>query len=142
MAGTVKAFTERFYRNICGAELAPVLDTLEYVKRATQTWLEITTLLIPGRNDGDDELEALERLLRGQYAVMNFIPYNSVEGMPWRRPGLERAREMARYLHSRGILTKLRRSAGQDVDGGCGQLRARAAHLRTSRRKGGDDKQG
>jgi 23S rRNA (adenine2503-C2)-methyltransferase len=98
--------------------------------------------LLEGINDGDDELETLERLLRGQYAVMNFIPYNSVEGMPWRRPGLERAREMARYLHSRGILTKLRRSAGQDVDGGCGQLRARAAHLRTSRRKGGDDKQG
>jgi 23S rRNA (adenine2503-C2)-methyltransferase len=98
--------------------------------------------LLEGINDGDDELEALERLLRGQYAVMNFIPYNSVEGMPWRRPGLERAREMARYLHSRGILTKLRRSAGQDVDGGCGQLRARAAHLRTSRHKGGDDKQG
>lgn len=89
--------------------------------------------LLEGVNDGDDELEALEQLLRGQYAVMNFIPYNSVEGMPWRRPGLERAREMARHLHSRGILTKLRRSAGQDVDGGCGQLRARAAHLRASR---------
>jgi pyruvate formate lyase activating enzyme len=55
----LKAFTERFYRNICGAELAPVLDTLEYVKRETQTWLEITTLLIPGENDSDAELDAM-----------------------------------------------------------------------------------
>jgi len=55
----LKAFTERFYRNLCGAELAPVLDTLEYVKRETQTWLEITTLLIPGENDSDAELDAM-----------------------------------------------------------------------------------
>jgi len=46
--------------------------------------------------------------------------------MPWRRPSWERAAEMARSLHRRGILTKLRHSAGQDVDAGCGQLRARA----------------
>jgi len=55
----LKAFTERFYRKICGAELAPVLETLEYVKRETQTWLEITTLLIPGENDSDAELDAM-----------------------------------------------------------------------------------
>jgi 23S rRNA (adenine2503-C2)-methyltransferase len=56
---------------------------------------------------------------------MNLIPFNTVEGMPWRRPSWERAAEMARTLHRRGILTKLRHSAGQDVDAGCGQLRAR-----------------
>jgi len=42
----LKAFTERFYRQVCGAELAPVLDTLVYLRRETQVWLEITTLLI------------------------------------------------------------------------------------------------
>jgi pyruvate formate lyase activating enzyme len=55
----LKAFTERFYRNICGAELAPVLETLEYVGRSPRTWLEITTLLIPGENDSDAELDAM-----------------------------------------------------------------------------------
>jgi 23S rRNA (adenine2503-C2)-methyltransferase len=60
---------------------------------------------------------------------MNLIPYNSVEGVEgfdFRRPSWERAAEMARSLHRRGVLTKLRHSAGQDVEGGCGQLRARA----------------
>jgi len=55
----LKAFTERFYRRICGAELAPVLDTLVYLKRETQVWFEITTLLIPGENDSDAELDAM-----------------------------------------------------------------------------------
>jgi pyruvate formate lyase activating enzyme len=57
----LKAFTERFYRHVCGAELAPVLDTLRYLKRETRVWLEITTLLIPGENDSDAELDAMTR---------------------------------------------------------------------------------
>lgn len=52
----LKAFTPRFYKNICGAELDVVLDTLCYIKQETQTWLEITTLLIPGENDSTAEL--------------------------------------------------------------------------------------
>jgi pyruvate formate lyase activating enzyme len=55
----LKGFTERFYRKICGGELAPVLDTLRYLARETAVWLEITTLLIPGENDSDAELDAL-----------------------------------------------------------------------------------
>ncbi len=55
----LKAFTERFYRKICGAELAPVLDTLLYLKRETRVWLEITTLLIPGENDSDAEIDGM-----------------------------------------------------------------------------------
>jgi 23S rRNA (adenine2503-C2)-methyltransferase len=55
-----------------------------------------------------------------------------VDGLPYQRPSWEKAAEIARTLHRRGILTKLRQSAGQDVDGGCGQLRARvlAPHRR------------
>ena len=53
------------------------------------------------------------------------IPWNAVEGLDCRRPDPERAAAIARTLHRRGVLTKLRRSAGQDVDAGCGQLRAR-----------------
>jgi 23S rRNA (adenine2503-C2)-methyltransferase len=58
---------------------------------------------------------------------MNFIPYNTVDGLDFRRPSWERAAEMARALHRRGILAKLRQSAGQDIEGACGQLRARTA---------------
>ena len=65
------------------------------------------------------------RLLSGRYGVLNMIPYNSVPELPFSRPSWEKAAAIARHLHQRGILTKLRQSAGQDVDGGCGQLRAR-----------------
>lgn len=57
----LKAFTEDFYRRTCGGALQPVLETLEYIKNHTAVWLEITTLLIPGQNDSDQELEALTR---------------------------------------------------------------------------------
>ncbi len=55
----LKAFTERFYRKVCGGSLEPVLDTLKYLKHETDVWFELTTLLIPGENDSDDELEAM-----------------------------------------------------------------------------------
>jgi pyruvate formate lyase activating enzyme len=57
----LKAFTDEFYFKLTGAHLAPVLDTLRYIKRETSTWLEITTLLIPGKNDSNQELEAMTR---------------------------------------------------------------------------------
>ena len=57
----LKAFTDDFYFKLCGARLAPVLDTLVYLKRETDVWFEITTLLIPGRNDADAEIEALSQ---------------------------------------------------------------------------------
>ncbi len=55
----LKAFTEDFYHRICGGHLQAVLETLEYIKHETQVWLEITTLLIPGENDSEAELESL-----------------------------------------------------------------------------------
>ena len=55
----LKAFTDGFYRSLCSAELKPILETLEYVKRETSVWLEITTLLIPGYNDSPSEIAAL-----------------------------------------------------------------------------------
>jgi pyruvate formate lyase activating enzyme len=55
----LKAFTDEFYVKLTGAHLAPVLDTLKYLKHETRVWFEITTLLIPGRNDSDAELEAM-----------------------------------------------------------------------------------
>jgi pyruvate formate lyase activating enzyme len=54
----LKAFTQDFYHQICAARLADVLDTLRYIRHETKMWLEITTLLIPGLNDSDDEIDA------------------------------------------------------------------------------------
>ena len=55
----LKAFSEEFYFKLASAHLEPVLDTLRYIRHETNTWLEITTLLIPGRNDSDEELTAM-----------------------------------------------------------------------------------
>ncbi|MES2952106.1 MAG: AmmeMemoRadiSam system radical SAM enzyme [Pseudomonadota bacterium] len=57
----LKAFTEDFYFKITGSHLQPVLDTLRYLRHETQVWFEITTLLIPGHNDSDEEISALSR---------------------------------------------------------------------------------
>jgi pyruvate formate lyase activating enzyme len=57
----LKGFTERFYHKVCGGHLTPVLDTLCYLKHETEVWFEITTLLIPGENDTDEELDAMTR---------------------------------------------------------------------------------
>jgi len=55
----LKAFSEEFYRKICGGALAPVLETLQYLRHETDVWFELTTLLIPGENDSNDELERM-----------------------------------------------------------------------------------
>jgi 23S rRNA (adenine2503-C2)-methyltransferase len=111
---------------------APRIDPVDLVEageryaRATGYPIQYQWTLLEGINDTDEELAGIVDLLAGKYAVMNFIPFNAGDGLDFRRPSVDRAREMARHLHQRGILTKLRQSAGQDVDGGCGQLRARA----------------
>lgn len=55
------AYPESFYKNVCYSHLQPVLDTLVYLKHETAVWFEITTLLIPGENDSDRELDELTR---------------------------------------------------------------------------------
>jgi pyruvate formate lyase activating enzyme len=57
----LKAFTDRFYYKVCGGRLAPVLETLEYIRHETDCWLELTTLLIPGENDSEGELNEMTR---------------------------------------------------------------------------------
>ena len=108
--------------------LAPetLVDLAERYARATGYPVQVHWTLLAGINDGDDELDGIVRLLAGKYMVLNLIPYNTVDGLDFQRPSWQRAADMARQLHRRGVLTKLRHSAGQDVEGGCGQLRARA----------------
>jgi 23S rRNA (adenine2503-C2)-methyltransferase len=112
---------------------APRIDPAELVElgeqyaRATGYPIQYQWTLLEGVNDSEDELEGIIKLLRGKYAIMNLIPYNTNEGFGFNRPSAERAAAMERTLMRHRILTKLRNSAGQDIDGGCGQLRARAA---------------
>ncbi len=106
---------------------AELVELGERYAHATGYPVQVQWTLLAGVNDGDDEVEGLVRLLAGKYAVLNLIPFNAVAGSGFRRPSWQRAAELARALHRRGILTKLRRSAGQEVEAGCGQLRARVA---------------
>jgi 23S rRNA (adenine2503-C2)-methyltransferase len=102
-----------------------LVEAAESYARRTGYPIQYQWTLIEGVNDGDEELDGIVRLLKGRYAIMNMIPYNSVDGLDFRRPTSARCDEIARRLHAGGVLTKMRQSAGQDIDGGCGQLRAR-----------------
>ncbi|RIA35883.1 23S rRNA (adenine2503-C2)-methyltransferase [Ectopseudomonas oleovorans] len=114
---------------------APRIDPEELVElgeayaRTIDYPIQYQWTLLKGINDSQEEMDNILRLFKGKFAVLNLIPYNSLEADDYQRPDGERIVEMVRYLHSRGVLTKVRNSAGQDVDGGCGQLRARATDL-------------
>jgi 23S rRNA (adenine2503-C2)-methyltransferase len=95
--------------------------------RATGYPIQYQWTLLDGINDSAAEMDGVVRLLKGKYAMLNMIPYNTVPDLPYRRPDMDRAVALASDLRRRGVLTTLRQSAGQEVDGGCGQLRARAA---------------
>lgn len=98
----LKAFTEDFYFKVTGARLQPVLDTLIYLKRETQVWLEITTLLIPGKNDSDEEITALSQWIAKELGpdvplhFSAFHPDYKMLDVPATPPAtLKRAREIA-----------------------------------------------
>lgn len=57
----LKGFTEEFYNRLCGVKLQPILDTIKLIKKQTKTWLELTTLLIPGENDSEEEVDRLSK---------------------------------------------------------------------------------
>ncbi len=107
-----------------------LVERAEIYARATSYPVQYQWTLIEGVNDNDHEVERIARLLAGKYAVMNFIPFNEVDGLSYRRPSAERIAVMVQALHRRGILAKIRDSAGQEIEGACGQLRARAVKAR------------
>jgi pyruvate formate lyase activating enzyme len=75
----LKGFTEDFYRHVCGGELRAVLDTLEYLRHETEVWFELTTLLIPGLNDSDAEVDAMTRWVvehLGRDVPMHFTAFH------------------------------------------------------------------
>tara|TARA_Y100001951_G_scaffold93842_1_gene89796 strand:- start:1466 stop:2506 length:1041 start_codon:yes stop_codon:yes gene_type:complete len=118
-------------------QIAPdeLIELGEAYSRATGFPIQYQWTLLKGINDNQDEMDGILRLLKGKYAVMNLIPYNSLEDDEYQRPDGERIVQIVRYLHSRGVLTKVRNSAGQDIDGGCGQLRARAEQVLDRKRR-------
>ena len=98
----LKAFSPAFYRQLCGAELQPVLDTLVWLRHHSAVWLEITTLLIPGRNDSNAELQALVRWVCGELGdevplhFTAFHPDHKMRDVPATPPEtLTRARRIA-----------------------------------------------
>jgi len=98
----LKAFTEDFYFKLTGSHLRPVLDTLVYLKQETGVWLEITTLLIPGHNDSDEEITAMSRWLRRELGpdvplhFSAFHPDHKMPDVPATPPAtLRRARQIA-----------------------------------------------
>jgi pyruvate formate lyase activating enzyme len=99
----LKAFTEDFYHHTCGAHLAPVLETLEYLVHETGVWTELTTLLIPGRNDSDAEIDEMTGWVVGHLGPdvpMHFTAFHPDFKMtdvpPTPAATLSRARDIAR----------------------------------------------
>jgi pyruvate formate lyase activating enzyme len=99
----LKGFTEEFYQRVTGARLADVLSTLEYVRHETDTWLELTTLVVPGHNDSDAELDGMTRWVverLGPDVPMHFSAfhpdYKMTDALPTPPSTLSRARTIAR----------------------------------------------
>ncbi|MGH9027577.1 MAG: AmmeMemoRadiSam system radical SAM enzyme [Acidimicrobiia bacterium] len=127
----LKAFTEDFYRHTCGAHLEAVLETLEYLVHETDVWVEITNLLIPGRNDGDTELDEMtgwvvEHL--GPDVPMHFTAFHPdfkmMDVAPTPPATLSRAREIARRNGVRYAYTGNVHDAhgGSTYCPGCGEV--------------------
>ena len=98
----LKGFTDEFYFRLCGAKLKPVLDTLVYLRHETNVWFEITTLLIPGKNDSNEEIEAECKWIMkeiGPDVPLHFTAFHpdyKMTDIPHTPPAtLRRAREIA-----------------------------------------------
>jgi pyruvate formate lyase activating enzyme len=99
----LKAFSEDYYRRLCKAKLQPVLDTIEYIAKHTSIWMEITTLLVPGENDSEDELKKLVEFLATKagvdvpWHISRFYPqYKLLDSEPTPMETLERAYEIGK----------------------------------------------
>jgi pyruvate formate lyase activating enzyme len=126
----LKAFSERFYWKVTGGHLEPVLETLKYLKHQTEVWFELTTLLIPGENDSDSELDQMTRWVARELAPeipMHFTAFHPDWKMRDKPPTppqtLTRAREIAlangvRYAYTGNVHDK---TGGSTYCHGCGR---------------------
>ena len=127
----LKGFTEAFYHDTCAGHLQPVLETLEYLRHETEVWFEITTLLIPGLNDGDEELDRLTQWVvarLGPDVPIHFTAFHPDWKMLDRPPTppatLTRARRIAlangiRYAYTGNVHDEI---GGSTLCHGCGRV--------------------
>lgn len=126
----LKGFTDDFYVKLCGAHLQPVLDTLLWLRHEIEVWVELTTLLIPGHNDSDEELTALSNWVRKELGAdvplhfSAFHPDFKMDDLPPTPPAtLRRARRIALDSGLQHVYT----GNVHDIDGdttrctGCGE---------------------
>ncbi len=119
----LKGFTQDFYRKLCTGSLGAVLDTLSFVKHETKTWLEITTLLIPGENDSSQEVSALSEWVMGNLGPdvpVHFTAFHPDWKMrdiaPTPPSRLKRARQIAQDAGLRYVYTgNIHDEAGQST---------------------------
>jgi 23S rRNA (adenine2503-C2)-methyltransferase len=113
--------------------LKDLLEACEYYQEKRGRMITFEYILISGINDGLDQVAPLAAMARRLNAKVNLIPYNSVEGLEWKRPEPERQEKFLEALESRQGIATLRREKGHDIDAACGQLRLRTEReLRTS----------
>jgi 23S rRNA (adenine2503-C2)-methyltransferase len=99
------------------------MDACRYYTARKKQRLTFEYILIAGVNDPDDQARQLARLAGELEAKVNLIPYNTVEGLPWSRPPLERQERFLSILRNQRIAATLRREKGHDIEAACGQLR-------------------
>ncbi len=105
--------------------LAVLTEALEYFRQHRKQRISFEYILIEDVNDSPDEAAALVRMARRLDAKVNLIPYNTVDGLEWKRPDEERITSFAATLERAGIPATVRREKGHDIDAACGQLRLR-----------------
>jgi 23S rRNA (adenine2503-C2)-methyltransferase len=87
--------------------------------------LTLEFILIEDVNDSFEQAERLADIASGLRAHVNLIPYNKVEGLPWKRPNIQRQQAFSRILRDAGVSHTVRKEKGHDIDAACGQLRLR-----------------
>ena len=103
--------------------LAELTGALEYWNSVKNQKLTLEFILIEGVNDSLEQAGHLARLAKRVHAKVNLIPYNTVEGLEWKRPSDSRCRAFRDVLREAGIAATLRLEKGHDIDAACGQLR-------------------
>ncbi len=103
--------------------LSELTAACEYYQQKRGRMITFEYILIEGVNDGLDQVPPLASLTRRLNAKVNLIPYNSVEGLPWKRPDEAVQERFLNALEKTGISATLRREKGHDIDAACGQLR-------------------
>jgi pyruvate formate lyase activating enzyme len=117
----LKAFSEKFYRDVCAGHLQPVLETLEYLKHHTRVWFEITNLMIPGLNDSEEETDALTRWVcerLGPDVPLHFTAFHPDWKMLDRPRTPAAALSRARHIAMRNGLRYAYTGNVHDLDGG------------------------